>query len=111
MVVLGGFGIRAGSRFRSAILADLAMRGLAISFLTLARVESSGFFLRFLYDMPDHDTRGEAIQFHFAQLRCGLVRKLNLMDHFDSVIEVSSIKKCAERDIFQPALGTESRLP
>jgi len=66
--------IRAGSRFRSAILTDLAMRGFAISFLTLARVGSSGFFLPFLCDMPDHHTQVEAIQFHFAQLRCGPVR-------------------------------------
>jgi len=40
MVVLGRSETRAISRFRSAILADLAMRGLAISFLTLARIES-----------------------------------------------------------------------
>ena len=38
MVRLGFSGIRAVSRFSSAILADLAMRGFAISFLTLARV-------------------------------------------------------------------------
>jgi hypothetical protein len=49
------------------------MRGFAISFLTLARVESLGFFLP-LYDMPDDDTQVNAKQFHFAQLRCGLVR-------------------------------------
>ena len=48
MVVLGRSGTRAISRFRSAILADLAMRGLAISFLTLARVESPSSFLDFL---------------------------------------------------------------
>jgi hypothetical protein len=47
------------------------MRGFAISFLTLARVESLGSFLRFLCDMPDHDTQMEAMQFHFAQLRYG----------------------------------------
>ena len=47
-VVLGRSGTRAISRFRSAILADLAMRGLAISFLTLARVESLSSFLDFL---------------------------------------------------------------
>ena len=50
------------------------MRGFAISFLTLARVESLSFFLPLLYDMPDDDTQVNAIQFHFAQLRCGLVR-------------------------------------
>jgi len=48
MVVLGRSGTRARSRFRSAILADLAMRGLAISFLTLARIESLCSFLVFL---------------------------------------------------------------
>jgi hypothetical protein len=36
------------SRFCSAILADLTIRGLAISFLTLARVEPSSSFLSFL---------------------------------------------------------------
>jgi hypothetical protein len=41
--------IRAVSRFRSAILADLAMRGFAISFLTLARVASSKSFLAFFF--------------------------------------------------------------
>jgi hypothetical protein len=46
-VVLDCSGIRAVSRFRSAIVADLAMRGFAISFLTLARVELSDFFLPF----------------------------------------------------------------
>jgi len=38
MVALGCSGIRVISRFSSAILADLAMRGLAISLLTLACV-------------------------------------------------------------------------
>ncbi|MGA7556851.1 MAG: hypothetical protein WBW54_24130, partial [Candidatus Acidiferrales bacterium] len=51
MVLLGCSGFRAVSRFSSAILADLAMRGLAISILTLARVELSAFFLRFLRSM------------------------------------------------------------
>jgi hypothetical protein len=41
MVVLGCSGIRAVSRFSSASLADLAMRGFAISLLTLARVALS----------------------------------------------------------------------
>jgi hypothetical protein len=43
--------IRAVSRFSSAILADLAMRGFAISFLTLARIALSDSFLAFLCDM------------------------------------------------------------
>ena len=50
-MVLGCSGIRVVSRFCSAILADLAMRGFAISFVTLARVMSSGAFLLFLYGM------------------------------------------------------------
>lgn len=45
IVVLGWSGTRAVSRFRSAILADLAIRGCAISFFTLARVVSLGTFL------------------------------------------------------------------
>ncbi len=48
MVVLGCSGIRAVSRFSCAILADLAKRGLAISFLTLAYVALPDFFLAFL---------------------------------------------------------------
>jgi hypothetical protein len=46
-VVLYCSGIRAVSRRRSAIFADLVIRGFAISFLTLARVELSDFFLPF----------------------------------------------------------------
>jgi len=45
MVALGCSRIRAVSRFRSATLADLAMRGFAISFVTLARVAVSDSFL------------------------------------------------------------------
>ena len=41
MVALGGSGIRAVSSFSSATLADRAMRGFAISFVTLARVAAS----------------------------------------------------------------------
>ena len=48
-VVLGCSGIRAVSRFSSAILADLAMRGFAISFLTSARVVSASSFLVFFF--------------------------------------------------------------
>jgi hypothetical protein len=51
MVVLGSLGIRVVSRIGSIILADLDMRGLAISFLTLARVASPRSFLRFLCRM------------------------------------------------------------
>lgn len=52
MVTLGGSGIRVVSSFSSAILADLAMRGFAISFLILARVALPGSFLVFLCSMP-----------------------------------------------------------
>jgi hypothetical protein len=45
MVVLGCSIFRAVSRFSSATLADLAMRGFAISFLTSARVAVFGAFL------------------------------------------------------------------
>ncbi len=49
IVVLGCPGIRVVSRrISSIILADLAMRGIAISFSTLARVVSARSFLRFL---------------------------------------------------------------
>jgi hypothetical protein len=43
MVTLGCSEIREVSRFSSAILADLAMLGFAISFLTLARVEFANY--------------------------------------------------------------------
>ncbi len=50
MVALGGCGVRVVSRFSAAILADLAMRGFAISVWTLARValpdSVSAFFCR-----------------------------------------------------------------
>lgn len=48
MVVLGCSGVHAQSSFSSAILADLAIRGFAISFLTLARVSLPGL-LSFLF--------------------------------------------------------------
>ncbi|HLW98551.1 MAG TPA: hypothetical protein VKR82_07890 [Candidatus Acidoferrales bacterium] len=69
MVTLGCSGIRAVSRFNSAIFADLAMRGFAISFLTLVLVEASDSFLAFLWNMANHDIESKAIQSHSAQLR------------------------------------------
>jgi|HubBroStandDraft_4_1064222.scaffolds.fasta_scaffold57132_1 hypothetical protein len=51
IVVLGRSGIREVARFNSAIFADLAMRGFAISFATLARVALSGCVFLFLYGM------------------------------------------------------------
>jgi hypothetical protein len=47
-VVLGSAGIREVSRFSSAILADLVMRGFAISFTTLARVALADSLLRII---------------------------------------------------------------
>lgn len=47
-VVLGCSGIRVVSAFSSAIFADLAMRGFAISNLTLERVALSSSFVPFL---------------------------------------------------------------
>ena len=51
IVVLGCFGIREVSRSNSAIFADLAMRGFAISIVTLARVASSASCLSLLCGM------------------------------------------------------------
>ncbi len=51
IVVFGCLGIHVVSRIGSLILADLDMRGFAISFLTLARVASPRSFLRFLRRM------------------------------------------------------------
>ncbi len=51
MVVLGRSGIREVSKFSSAILADLDMRGFAISFLTLACVALPNSFLVLLCSM------------------------------------------------------------
>ena len=63
IVVLGCSGIRAVSRFSSATLADLAMRGFVISFLTLARVALPGSFLLFLcimHPLSHRDGRNRA---------------------------------------------------
>ena len=66
MVVLGCSRVRAVSRFSSVILADLAMRGFAISFLTLARIARPDFVLRFFFGMYSSWHRGgsAAVQFH-----------------------------------------------
>ena len=58
MVVLGCSGIRPVSRFSSVILADLAIRGFAISFLTLACVARSDFVLLFFCGMYSSWHRG-----------------------------------------------------
>jgi hypothetical protein len=58
IVVLGCSGILAVSRFSSAILADLAMRGFANSFLTLAYVARPDFVLPFFCGMHSSWHRG-----------------------------------------------------
>ena len=50
-VILGCTRIREESRFNSAILADLAVRGLAISFVTLVSIAFPDSFLVFLCSM------------------------------------------------------------
>jgi hypothetical protein len=50
-VALGCSGMRDVSRFSSAILADLDIRGFAISFLTLALVASLRSLFAFLWSM------------------------------------------------------------
>ena len=67
MVTLGCSGIRVASRFSSAIRADLAMRGLAISFVMLARVALISRFVALF--MHHHRIEIEAVQFPFTHLR------------------------------------------
>ena len=62
IVMLGCSEIRAVSKFSSAIFADLAMRGFAISLLTLIRVALPVFFLVFLCIMHPHNAEIEAAQ-------------------------------------------------
>jgi len=68
MVVLGCSLVRVVSRFNPAILADLAMRGSAISFLTLACVARSDFVLPLFCSMPHLGIEVEGTQSNFAQL-------------------------------------------
>jgi hypothetical protein len=69
MVVLGRCGGRAVSNFSAAVLADLAMRGCAISLVTLARVALSVFVLFFICSIRPHDTEIETEQAPFGRLR------------------------------------------
>src|ERR1700680_2647382 len=66
IVVLGCSGIRAVSRFSSVILADLAMRGSAISFLTLERIALSDSLLLFLCSMRSSWHRDESHEVPFG---------------------------------------------
>jgi hypothetical protein len=67
MVVPGYSGIRAVSSFSSVIFGDLAIRGFAISFLTLARVALPDCFLLSLYTgmsnchAEEKQTKGECV--------------------------------------------------
>jgi hypothetical protein len=65
MVTLGCSRIRDVSRFSSPILADLAMRGFAISLLTLARIALPDSFLVFLcgIHLSSHRETGRAVPF------------------------------------------------
>jgi len=65
MVVPGCSGIRAVFKFHCAILTDLAMRGSAISFLTLARIALSDSSLLFLCSMRPswHQDGTDAVPF------------------------------------------------
>jgi hypothetical protein len=63
--------IRAVSRASSAILADLDIRGRAISFRTLAHVALSGVSCGFYAECSHHDTDKEVILSCFAQPRIG----------------------------------------
>ncbi len=65
MVVLGRSGIRDVFRFNCMILADLAMRGFAISFLTVASVALPDFFLPLFCGIhPSSQRNGsDAVQF------------------------------------------------
>jgi hypothetical protein len=51
MIVLAGSGIRATSRFSSAILADFDMRGWSTCFWMISAVSLSCFFLNASYPM------------------------------------------------------------
>lgn len=68
-------GVRAVSKFISAILADLAMVGFAISFLTLARVALAISFLWFFCHMPQDDIEMESMVSHFAQCETGRLER------------------------------------
>ncbi len=71
MVALGCSGMREVSRFSSATLADLAMRGFAISLLTLARVALADSFFDFLCGMHPywHRDASHAVPFRTVAKR------------------------------------------
>jgi hypothetical protein len=71
MVVLGRSEIRAAFRFSSVILADLAIRGVTISFLTLARIVLPDSLLLFLCSMHPswHRDASHAVPFRTVAIR------------------------------------------
>jgi hypothetical protein len=71
-IARGSSEIREASRFRSAILADLETRGLAISFVTLARTAVSISFFRFLLRMHQswHRNRSQSVPFRTLPKYC-----------------------------------------
>jgi hypothetical protein len=71
-IVRGFSKICEASRFRSAILADLETRGLAISFVTLARTAVSISFFRFLRPMHQswHRNRSQSVPFRTLPQYC-----------------------------------------
>jgi hypothetical protein len=79
IVTLGCSGIREVSKFSSAIFADLAMRGFAISRLTLASDALPVFFLAFLCIMHPHSAEIEAALFHFARSRMLILKFLQTL--------------------------------
>ena len=56
--------IRPADRFNTSSCADFAMRGFAISFLTLSRVASSDFFFAFFFIEHPGWFEGAAIHFN-----------------------------------------------
>src|SRR5580693_1487766 len=82
IVVLGCSIFREVSRFSSAILADLAVRGFAISFVTSACVAFLGSLVPsyLSHAACTHDgIETEVIQSHFAQSRN--IRAIHIVDH------------------------------
>ncbi len=69
IVTLGRSGIRSGSKSNSAILADLAICGFAISLLTLASLALWDCFFVLLRGMQYRGLKIRAVLSHSAQLQ------------------------------------------
>jgi len=83
MLALDGFGIRAEFRINCAILADMAIRGCAISFFVSARVVISSLVCFLLLKVVQYGIERKAFQSRFAQLQpfstAGLITDASLM--------------------------------